>query len=63
MGRKTAFIPYKPKTVLNKGKRADHWFWSRYSAYPYIGCQHGCQFCYCREQNIPPTTTRTILPM
>jgi DNA repair photolyase len=36
---------YRPKTVLNKGKRADHWFWSRYSAYPYVGCQHGCLFC------------------
>jgi DNA repair photolyase len=54
MGRKAVFIPYRPKTVLNKGKRADHWFWSRYSAYPYIGCQHGCQFCYCREKKYSP---------
>jgi DNA repair photolyase len=52
--RQTTFIPYKPKTILNKGKRADHWFWTRYSAYPYIGCQHGCEFCYCREQKYSP---------
>jgi DNA repair photolyase len=52
--RKTIFIPYRPKTILNKGKRADHWFWTRYSAYPYIGCQHGCEFCYCREQKYCP---------
>jgi DNA repair photolyase len=39
---------------LNKGKRADHWFWTRYSAYPYIGCQHGCEFCYCRERKYSP---------
>jgi len=32
------------KTILNKGKRADHWFWTRHSAYPYIGCQHRCIF-------------------
>jgi DNA repair photolyase len=39
---------------LNKGKRADTWFWSRYSAYPYLGCQHGCEFCYCRESKYSP---------
>jgi len=50
MRRKAVFVPYQPKTILNKGKRADHWFWTRYSAYPYIGCQHGCEFCYCREE-------------
>jgi DNA repair photolyase len=54
MARRTERIPYRPKTVLNKGKRADHWFWSRYSAYPYIGCQHSCFFCYCREKRYCP---------
>jgi DNA repair photolyase len=54
MARRTEFVVYRPKTVLNKGKRADHWFWSRYSAYPYIGCQHSCFFCYCREKRYCP---------
>jgi DNA repair photolyase len=54
MSRRTVFIPYRPKTILNKHKRADHWFWTRYSAYPYIGCQHGCEFCYCRETKYAP---------
>jgi DNA repair photolyase len=54
MNRRVRFVPYKPKTILNKRKRADHWFWTRYSAYPYIGCQHGCEFCYCREQKYSP---------
>jgi DNA repair photolyase len=54
MSRKTIFVPYRPKTILNKGKRADHWFWTRYSAYPYLGCQHGCQFCCCRERKYSP---------
>jgi DNA repair photolyase len=51
---RTTFVSYKPKTILNKHKRADHWFWTRYSAYPYLGCQHGCEFCYCREQKYSP---------
>jgi DNA repair photolyase len=51
---RTKFLHYQPKTILNKGKRADHWFWTRYSAYPYLGCQHGCEFCYCREQKYIP---------
>jgi len=54
MPRRTVFLPYQPKTILNKGQRADHWFWTRYSAYPYLGCQHGCEFCYCRERKFCP---------
>ncbi|HET7011790.1 MAG TPA: radical SAM protein [Anaerolineales bacterium] len=54
MPRRAVFLPYRPKTILNKHKRADHWFWTRYSAYPYIGCQHGCEFCYCRERKYAP---------
>ena len=54
MSRRVSFVPYKPKSILNKHKRADHWFWTRYSAYPYLGCQHGCEFCYCREQKYSP---------
>jgi DNA repair photolyase len=54
MGRRTEFRVYHPKTILNKSKRANSFFWSRYSAYPYIGCQHGCHFCYCRERKFSP---------
>ena len=54
MGQRTQFVCYQPKSILNKGKRADHWFWTRYSAYPYLGCQHGCAFCYCRERKYIP---------
>jgi len=47
-------VSYRPKTILNKHKRPDHWFWTRYTAYPYKGCQHGCEFCYCREKKYYP---------
>jgi len=54
MTRRAVFLRYRPRTILNKHKRADHWFWTRYSAYPYLGCQHGCEFCYCRERKYSP---------
>ena len=52
--QRARFTTYTPKAILNKGRRADHWFWTRYSAYPYTGCQHGCAFCYCRERKYCP---------
>jgi DNA repair photolyase len=58
MGQQTRFVCYLPKNILNKGRRADHWFWTRYSAYPYLGCQHGCAFCYCRERKYIPYKPR-----
>ncbi len=44
MKRRAVFVPYLPKTILTKHTRPDHWFWTRYTAYPYLGCQHGCEF-------------------
>jgi len=54
MARRAEFVPYRPKTILNKHRRPDHWFWTRYTAYPYKGCQHRCLFCYCRERKYCP---------
>jgi DNA repair photolyase len=54
VARRTTFVPYAPRRIVNQHRRPDHWFWSRYSAYPYIGCQHGCEFCYCRERKYAP---------
>ena len=48
-------MSYRPRTILNKHKRPDHWFWTRYTAYPYKGCQHRCHFCYCRERKYCPS--------
>ncbi|MBU7017241.1 MAG: radical SAM protein [Theionarchaea archaeon] len=39
---------YKAKRILNKYKHADSWFWNRYSAHPYVGCEHACEYCYAR---------------
>ena len=32
---------------MNRHKHTDGpWFWIRYTANPYIGCEHACEYCY-----------------
>jgi DNA repair photolyase len=43
------FQEYQAKRIVNTHKHVDDaWFWDKYSAHPYIGCRHGCEFCYSR---------------
>jgi DNA repair photolyase len=52
---KPTYFPYRAKKVLNRYKHIDGgWFWNKYSAYPYIGCQFGCEFCYQRGPKYLP---------
>lgn len=52
---RVTYIPYRAKKVLNTYKHIDGgWFWNKYSAYPYVGCQFGCDFCYEREPKYLP---------
>jgi len=45
------FVPYQPKRILNIHKHVDGgWFWTKYGAHPYIGCQGGCVYCYWRDE-------------
>ena len=48
---------YKAKRILNKYKHVDSWFWNRYSAHPYVGCEHACEYCYARADKYLHTDT------
>jgi DNA repair photolyase len=37
------------KTILNKYKFIDSWFWCRYSINTYNGCEHACTYCDSRS--------------
>ena len=37
------------KTIFNKRKFVDSWFWDRYGINGYNGCQHGCIYCDSRS--------------
>jgi len=39
------FREVEAKTILNKYKYRDNWFWCRYSTNPYRGCQFACNYC------------------
>ncbi len=45
---------YRAKKIINVHKHADGWFWDKYSAHPYKGCEHACEYCYTREEKYYP---------
>jgi DNA repair photolyase len=44
------YINKEFKSVLNKLKYPDSWFWSRYTLNTYSGCAHACIYCDARSQ-------------
>ena len=43
------FIRQDFKSIINKYKWIDQWFWCRYSINTYNGCQFGCIYCDARS--------------
>ena len=43
------YIPKDFKTILNRYRFIDSWFWCRYSINPYNGCEFACTYCDSRS--------------
>jgi DNA repair photolyase len=39
---------YTAKSMINKFRHVDDWFWASYTVNPYRGCAHGCIYCDAR---------------
>lgn len=52
---KVKYEIYRPKSILNTSLHCDGgWFWTKYSAFPYLGCEWGCKYCYGRDKKYNP---------
>ena len=47
----TKFIEIEAKSILQKQKFRDNWFWNRYGINPYRGCQFACNYCDAITEN------------
>jgi len=45
---KIEYRPYRARSMINKLKHVDDWFWVSYTLNPYRGCAHLCVYCDAR---------------
>ena len=45
---KMEYESYQAKSMVNKMRHVDDWFWCKYTLNPYRGCAHGCIYCDAR---------------
>jgi DNA repair photolyase len=46
--KKMQYEPYTARSMINKLRHVDDWFWASYTLNPYRGCAHGCVYCDAR---------------
>ncbi|RLB78557.1 MAG: radical SAM protein [Deltaproteobacteria bacterium] len=46
---KFEYRPYRARSMINKLKHVDDWFWISYTLNPYRGCAHLCIYCDARD--------------
>ena len=39
------YVEIEAKSIIQKQKYRDNWFWNRYGINPYRGCQFACNYC------------------
>ncbi len=59
---KLRYEAYEAKSMINRMRHVDDWFWSRYTVNPYRGCAHGCIYCDARanQYGLSDTFDETI---
>ena len=45
---KIEYRPYRARSMINRLKHVDDWFWVSYTLNPYRGCAHLCVYCDAR---------------
>lgn len=65
LSRKIIVQKIRVDKVLKVNEHVDGgWFWTKYSANPYMGCQYGCTYCFLREDiyglNVRNETTKNL---
>lgn len=56
------YVERPAKSILNRLKIIDSWFWCRYTLNPYNGCEHACIYCDARSERyyLHPDFEQTI---
>jgi len=56
------YEPYRARSMVNKLKHTDSWFWVEYSINPYRGCEHRCVYCDARanQYGLSETFDQTV---
>jgi DNA repair photolyase len=59
---KMRYEAYEAKSMINKLRHVDDWFWAQYTVNPYRGCAHGCVHCDARanQYGLSETFDQTI---